>query len=233
MAPQDLLDDILNEQQKILSGYGGSEKTDLIKLNEARQPSHVAISLMGEPTLYPYLKELIEEIRNRKMTSFLVTNGTDPHVLRDLNPTQLYLSLNAPTEDIYMRISNPQENLWSKILESLNALKDHKSRTVIRMTLIRNLNMSDPIKYASLLKIAEPDFVEVKAYMHLGKSRERLSRENMPSHQEVLIFSSELGQAIGYELSNQVPLSRVALLSASRRRNPIKIHDYHWLIIKI
>ncbi|MDD1742877.1 MAG: 4-demethylwyosine synthase TYW1, partial [Methanotrichaceae archaeon] len=223
MEPRDLLDAILNEQRKILSGYGGSEKTDPIRLNEARQPSHVAISLMGEPTLYPYLKELIEEIRNRKMTSFLVTNGTNPHVLRDLNPTQLYLSLNAPTEDIYMRISNPQENLWSKILESLNALKDHKSRTVIRMTLIRNLNMSDPIKYASLLKIAEPDFVEVKAYMHLGKSRERLSRENMPSHQEVLIFSSELGQAIGYELSNQVPLSRVALLSASRRRNPIKI----------
>jgi tRNA wybutosine-synthesizing protein 1 len=223
MEPRELLDAILNEQRKILSGYGGSKKTDLMRLNEARKPSHVAISLMGEPTLYPYLNELIEEIRNRKMQSFLVTNGTNPHVLRNLNPTQLYLSLNAPTEDIYMRISNPQEKLWSKIVESLNVLKDHKSRTVIRMTLAHDLNMSDPLKYAPLLEKAEPDFVEVKAYMHLGKSRERLSREHMPSHQEVMTFASELSRAIGYELSNQVPLSRVVLLSSSRRRYPIKI----------
>src|SRR5512137_121035 len=62
MEPKDLLDGILREQQRILSGYGGAKTTDLTRLGEAQHPAHVAISLMGEPTLYPYLDELIWEI---------------------------------------------------------------------------------------------------------------------------------------------------------------------------
>ncbi|MCJ7443199.1 MAG: 4-demethylwyosine synthase TYW1 [Methanotrichaceae archaeon] len=221
LEPRELLDAILNEQQRILSGYGGSEKTDLMKLREARKPSHIAISLMGEPTLYPYLKELVDEIRNRRMTSFVVTNGTKPEVLQIIRPTQLYLSLNAPTENVYMRIANPLGKLWGKILESLIVLKDHPSRTVVRITLIRNLNMEDPLEYAELLEKAEPNFVEVKAYMHLGRSRKRLGRENMPSHNEVMTFAEKLAHTMDYELSSHVPISRVALLSSKERTNAI------------
>ena len=83
-------------QQKFLSGYGGAKTTNLERLAEARKPRHIALSLMGEPTLYPYLKELIDLISKKGMTSFLVSNATHPEVLADLEPTQLYLSLNAP-----------------------------------------------------------------------------------------------------------------------------------------
>jgi len=213
--PKELMDGILFEQQRILSGYGGAKTTDLARLKEAQSPKHVAISLMGEPTLYPHLKELIEEISRRDMTSFLVTNGTKPDVLQDLRPTQLYLSLNAPDSILYERICNPRGDLWGKILESLVIMKDHPSRTVVRMTLARgmNMNMQDIEGFTRLLDRAEPDFVEVKAYMHLGRSRERLDRSSMPSHSEIMEFASILGESIGYNLAGEVPLSRVALLS--------------------
>jgi tRNA wybutosine-synthesizing protein 1 len=152
------------------------------------------------------------------MTSFLVTNGTSPEAMEDLQPTQLYLSLNAPDEDLYRQISNPSSSAsWEKIKESLSILRDAPSRTVVRMTLALGLNMSDSGRYAKLLDIAEPDFIEAKAYMHLGKSRVRLSRDAMPKHSEIMKFAKELSEAIGYKLADEVPLSRVALLNSGKR----------------
>jgi tRNA wybutosine-synthesizing protein 1 len=216
LEPAALLDGILAGQKKFLSGYGGARTTDPARLAEARQPRHVALSLMGEPTLYPYLKELIDLIRRRGMTSFLVSNATHPEVLAEVEPTQLYLSLNAPDEAAYREVCRPAADLWPKILESLEAVRQHHSRSVVRMTLARGLNMKRPDDYARLIAKAEPDFVEVKAYMHLGRSRARLAREAMPQHNEILEFARSLGEALGYGLEADVPLSRVALLSRGR-----------------
>ena len=105
IEPAELLDGILEEQQRLISGYGGApETTDLSRLEEAKSPAHVAVSLMGEPTLYPMIKELIEEIKSRGMTAFLVTNGTMTDVIGEVRPTQLYLSLNAPDEKTYLQV---------------------------------------------------------------------------------------------------------------------------------
>jgi tRNA wybutosine-synthesizing protein 1 len=214
--PTELLDGILKEQQRILSGYKGAETTDKARLAEAREPKHVAISLMGEPTLYPYLQELVELISKRGMTSFVVSNGTNPDVLASLRPTQLYLSLNAPDEETYRRVSQPQGDFWPRVCESLAVLREHSCRSVVRMTIARGLNMGPPEEFARLLDTAEPDFVEVKAYMHLGRSRARLSRDAMPEHAQVMDYAKRLGEAMGYELSADVPLSRVALLGSGR-----------------
>lgn len=214
--PGPLLDGILHEQQRILSGYGGAKTTDMKRLAEAREPRHVAISLMGEPTLYPYLKELVELISRQGFTSFLVSNGTNPEVLVDLRPTQLYISLNAPDEELYRRVCNPAGDFWPRLQESLSILKSHHCRSTVRMTLARGLNMERPEDYARLLEACEPDFVEVKAYMHLGRSRARLDREAMPEHAEIHAFAKTMGEAMGYELAAEVPLSRVALLSSGR-----------------
>jgi tRNA wybutosine-synthesizing protein 1 len=216
LEPEELLEGILSGQQKFLSGYGGAKTTDLERLAEAREPKHVALSLMGEPTLYPYLKELVELIRRRGMTSFVVSNATNPEVLAELQPTQLYLSLNAPDEELYRRVCRPTGELWQRILESLEIIKQHRCRSVIRLTLVRGLNLERPEDYAHLIAKAEPDFVEVKAYMHLGRSRDRLTREAMPQHSEIMEFTRTLGRALGYELEADVPLSRVALLTSRR-----------------
>lgn len=222
IEPAELLDGILFEQQRLISGYGGApDTTDSARLEEAKSPAHVAVSLMGEPTLYPMIKELVEEIRGRGMTAFLVTNGTNPEAIGEARPTQLYISLNASNEETYRRVCSPRSNLWSRFLESLERVRDSPARTVARLTMARGLNMNDPRGYAELIETAEPDFVEVKAYMHLGSSRNRLGRESMPSHQEVMDFAKELSEILGYSLKDHVPLSRVALLSRGSAKGRI------------
>lgn len=226
MEPAELLEGILRGQQRFISGYGGSSTTDPVRLVEAREPKHMAISLMGEPTLYPYLKEFIDLVSRRGMTSFLVSNATHPEVLAELRPTQLYLSLNAPDEERYRRICNPTKDLWSRILESLELLKEHRCRSVIRMTLVRGQNIVGLEDYARLIGDAEPDFVELKAYMHLGRSRTRLERTAMPQHSEILALADSLAGLLGYHLEADVPLSRVALLSRGRISRFIEMRDH-------
>lgn len=229
-SPGEIAEGCLKEQKRLISGFKGSPKTDRDVFAEAESPKHVAISLIGEPTLYPYLKELIQEFHSYGMTTFVVTNGTNPDVVREIEPTQLYLSLNAPDETIYKRVAHA--NYWPRVNESLDELrmKKGKTRTVIRITCIHGLNMLNPAGYAELLKIANPDFIEVKAYMHLGYSRKRLSREAMPAHRQVREFASEIAERLAaaasdanadakananynYRIVDESEISRVVLIS--------------------
>jgi tRNA wybutosine-synthesizing protein 1 len=87
-----------------------------------------------------------------------------------------------------------------------------KTRTCLRMTLVKDLNMHSPENYAMLIKKANPLFVEAKAYMHVGYSRERLSIESMPSFDEVKKFAEEIGKSCGYKIVDEKENSRVVLL---------------------
>ncbi|MHC1575530.1 MAG: radical SAM protein [Candidatus Methanogasteraceae archaeon] len=232
-SPVEIKGSILREHLRIISGYGGSETTDMDALAYARKPNQVAISLAGEPTLYPHLPELIDLYKKDGMTTFVVSNGTQPDMIAKISPTQLYLSLNAPDEETYLRVCNPHGNFWSEIQESLAVLGNSQSRsrsgsgsligaetgagtrTAIRITLIKGLNMHDCAGYARLLRVANPDYIEVKAYMHVGFSRKRLSRDAMPEHSEVLSFASEISDIIGYRVADDSRISRVVLLSRS------------------
>jgi len=81
--------------------------------------------------------------------------------------------------------------------------------------------MMNPGGYAELLKRANPDFVEVKAYMHIGYSRKRLPREAMPSHSRVKQFANEIEEALasisdyGYKFEDESWISRLVLISTS------------------
>ncbi len=194
---------------------------DRTKWKEAFEPKHVAISLSGEPTLYPYLPELIREFHKKDMTTFVVTNGTNPAMVEKLNPTQLYISLNAPDRETYQKACAPVADTWEDIKQSLEILKGSRSRTAIRITLTRGINMNSPDGYARLIEFAEPDYVELKAYMHLGFSRNRLSRDSMPPHEEVLDFSRKVAESLGYSIADGSENSRVVLLSKDGRKHTI------------
>ena len=72
--------------------------------------------------------------------------------------------------------------------------------------------MEKPEEYAKLIKKADPDFVEVKAYMCVGSSRDRLTLDNMPLFNEVKEFAKKIGDECGKELVNESEISRVVLL---------------------
>jgi tRNA wybutosine-synthesizing protein 1 len=206
----------LHAQERILSGYKGNENTDWNKLREAFIPKHVAISLTGEPTLYEQLGGLIRTFHQRGMTTFLVTNGTQPTKLAQLGeePTQLYVSLCAPNETVYHRVCRPQvPDAWSKLNESIGLLPSFNCPTVIRTTLVRGLNMDNVDEYAKLVEKAAPTYVEAKAYMHVGFSSLRLGFDRMPAHNEVVEFASRLAEKTGYKVLDECRDSRVVLLS--------------------
>ena len=212
-SPGDIVKSCLIEQRRLVSGYGGSEFMDRNKWKEAFEPKHAAISLAGEPTLYPYLPELIEEFHKKGMTTFVVTNGTNPDAVGDLKPAQLYISLNAPDKETYQKACAPLADTWENIKQSLGVMRKSGTRTAVRITLTKGVNMISPAGYASLIGLAEPDYVELKAYMHLGFSRNRLSRSSMPSHEEVLDFSKKVAESLGYCITDHSEASRVVLLS--------------------
>ncbi len=194
---------------------------DMTRWKEAFEPKHVAISLAGEPTLYPYLPELIEEFHKKSMTTFVVTNGTNPDMVGKLKPSQLYISLNAPDKETYQKACAPLADTWENIKQSLEIMKGSGTRTAVRITLTKGVNMNAPEGYAHLIGLAEPDYVELKAYMHLGFSRNRLTRDSMPSHEEVLDFSKQVAKALDYSIADGSEKSRVVLLSKDGRKHTI------------
>ena len=222
-SPEKIVEESIACQRKLITGFGGSPNALKGRWLEGNEPNNVAISLSGEPTFYPYLPELIEEYEKRGFTTFLVTNGTVPEMLAKVFPSQLYMSLDAPDLETYLKVCQPKSPaLWEKINESLSLMKQKNSRTVIRTTLVKGENMFNPEAYAELIKKASPDFVEIKAYMHLGFSRLRLDRSAMPTHEEVLEFSQELAKHLRYEIADESEISRVVLLSKDGKKSPAK-----------
>ncbi len=224
-SPEKIVEESISCQRKLITGFGGSPNAIKERWIESSEPNNVAISLSGEPTFYPYLPELIREYEKRGFTTFLVTNGTIPDMLARVSPSQLYMSLDAPDLETYLKVCQPRSAaLWEKVNESLSLLKQKNSRTVIRTTLVKGENMFKPEGYAELIKKASPDFVEIKAYMHLGFSRLRLDRSSMPTHAEVLEFSQALAKYLGYEIADESEISRVVLLSKDGKKSPVKKH---------
>jgi len=225
--PKTIIENCIKSQRKLLSGFGGNKKIDLKKYSEAQAPSQFAISLIGEPTLYPYLGELIKELRKRKITSFLVTNGLKPEALKALGgntPTQLYVSLLYPNEKLFRKITqNKKKDSWKQFNKTLRLLPKLKTRTVIRMTLVRDLNMEDEMleEYAELINLANPDFVEVKGFMSVGFSRKRLAYDRMPMHEEIIAFSKKLAKLTKLELLDDKMESRVVLLGKNKKKMKI------------
>lgn len=215
--PEDIVDEAIESQRELLSGFKGNPEANMKKWKEAQDPNLCAISLDGEPTLYPKLNGLIEECRKRGMTPFLVTNGQHPEVLEKLNePAQIYVSAVAPDRDTYRKICRPQlSDPWERFNRSLRILDSLDCVKVLRLTLVKGWNLKDPSGYAKLIRKAEPDFIEPKGYMYVGHSRKRLEMENMPEHEEIGEFSKKLSDLTGYEISDESEPSRVILLSRS------------------
>lgn len=216
--PKLIVDGCIKANIKYLQGFGGNKKTDMKKFKEINKPQQFAISLSGEPTMYPKLPELILELRKRGINQFLVTNGTQPLMLKKLlnkkaQPTQLYITVPAPDKETYLKVCKPLiKNGWEKILKSFLLMKKFK-RNVMRLTLAKDVNMIKPEKYATLIKKYKPKYVECKSYMFVGYSKKRLKKENMPLHKEIKEFAKKIAKYSGYKIIDEKEESRVVLLS--------------------
>ena len=220
--PGFILDKSIDMQRKLITGFKGDERCDQQKWKEANYPNMLACSLSGEPTLYPKLGEFFEECKKRKITTFLVSNGTNPKALENLDPLpdQLYISIVAPNKEVYKKICSPLiSDSWKKIIQTLELLPSLNTRTVIRHTLVEGWNMDKKYlkQYSKLDEKSNPMFIEPKGYVFVGYSRKRMNLSNMPSHKSVCDFSILLADSLGYKFVMEKSDSRVALLSRTEK----------------
>jgi len=210
--PETIFAGVQKLQKRALAGYNAvldNTVTDE-RWQEALTPNQVAISLSGEPTLYSQLPELIRLFNSAGYTTFMVSNGTNPVMLSRCHPYQQYVSLAAPDRETYLSLCRPFEDSWDRIRESLALLANRRS--AIRVTLVAGLNDFAPERYAALVQDSGARFVEVKGYMYLGYSRNRLTRENMPEHARVRAFAEQIAAACDYQIRDENRLSRVVCL---------------------
>ncbi len=215
-SPEEIVEGSIKAQLEILSGYKGNPRANSQKFKEAMRPRHAAISLTGEPTLYEQIGELIQAFHRRGFTTFLVSNGTVPSALANLShePTQLYISVCASNKENHEKLCRPIiPNAWEKLNQTLELLNSLSCPTVIRITAVKGLNMSNVEGYAKLIDKANPTYIEPKAYMHVGFSRLRLGYDCMPSHREIREFAIQLARETGYTIIDESEESRVVLLS--------------------
>lgn len=223
--PADMVELLVESRKQLLSGFKGNDKADLKLWREAQEPAHFAVSLSGEPTLYPHLPELFRYLNNRPGTfsTFLVTNGQEPSALRRLQgeaaPTQTYLSLTAPDADGYRRVSAPtRPDAWERLLESCRILSSAGTRTVARITAIKGLNMANEGGWQELLRLAQPTFVEFKGYSWIGFSRQRLGLDSKPDMDEVRGFAARVMDGLPYEWMDEDERSRVVAYTSGSSR---------------
>jgi tRNA wybutosine-synthesizing protein 1 len=242
-SPKKIIDGCIEAQKKLLIGFHidkNSKKKQLSRANqkkyfEAQEPMQFAISLSGEPMVYEKIGELISELRKRGKTSFLVTNGLYPEKLKELEkkkqlPTQLYISVNTPNEELYKKFHrSSKKDAWERLNKSLKIMSGllGKTRTVFRMNLVKDLNMIEPEKYAEMIKKANPMFIEIKGFMSVGFARQRLGYERMPYHKDIVDFSKEILKFLPeYKFLDEKKESRVVLLGKNKADMKIKKREY-------
>ena len=217
-SPKEIIEKLIAARNKLIMGFKGNPDVPSDIFKEAIEPDHFAISLSGEPTLYSKIIEMIDYLCKSARSVFLVTNGSSPEILRKLKPHknfQLYISCNAPNEELFNETCRPsQKDAWKKFLESLDAMREFKGRRVLRMTFIRGLNDDKRFvpDYQELIKKSGADFVEVKSFMSIGYSRKRLAYEKMLSFKEIQDISKRLLEGIDYKYEDEQAISRIVLL---------------------
>jgi len=219
--PHVIVEGCLDAHRRAMSGFGGNPRVPEAMLEEALQPVHAAISLEGEPTLYPRLGELVEAFFDHGFRSvFVVTNGLRPDVLESLvrEPSQLYVSVCAPDEETYRRTCRPLvPDGWDRLMETLELLEGFSCPTVLRHTLVPRLNMKDPAGYAKLAEMAGATYLEPKAAMSVGYARQRFGYEEMAWHGDIRVFAEALAAESGYDVVDEQPQSCIVLLSRLER----------------
>jgi len=241
--PKEILEAAIKAQQKLLTGFKIDPKSkskqlskaNQKKLKEAQQPTQFALSLTGEPTLYPRIGELIQEIRDRGATSFLVTNGLQPKVIKNLIktnrlPTRLYVSVNSSNKKEHKKFHRSlKKHAWRNLMKTLKLFPqlEKLNKTVFRINLVKGLNMQEKfIKgFVKLIKESKPSFIEIKGFMSVGFARDRLGYDRMPTHKEMLKWTRQLEQrlkGVGYKLQDQHEASRAYVMCKNKRDLKIK-----------
>uniref|UniRef100_A0A6Q2WWM2 S-adenosyl-L-methionine-dependent tRNA 4-demethylwyosine synthase TYW1 n=1 Tax=Esox lucius TaxID=8010 RepID=A0A6Q2WWM2_ESOLU len=193
--PEKILLEAVENHQNMIRQFRGVPGVRLERYQEGLKVKHCALSLVGEPIMYPEINAFLCLLHSQRISSFLVTNAQFPQEIRNLVPvTQLYVSVDASTKDSLKKIDRPLfKDFWTRFLDSLKALGEKRQRTVYRLTLVKAWNVDELKSYSELISLGQPDFIEVKGVTYCGESSaSSLTMANVPWHEEVIHFVQQL-----------------------------------------
>ncbi|XXG45624.1 hypothetical protein AAC387_Pa02g0663 [Persea americana] len=193
--PLEIVNAAIDQHTKMIKQMKGVPGVKPKRLSEGLAPRHCALSLVGEPIMYPEINTLVDELHRRRISTFLVTNAQFPERIRMLRPiTQLYVSVDAASKDSLKAIDRPLfADFWERFIDSLTSLREKQQRTVYRLTLVKGWNAEDIDAYTNLLRIGKPDLIEIKGVTYCGSSAtSKLTMENVPWHSDVKAFSEAM-----------------------------------------
>ncbi|XP_075892719.1 S-adenosyl-L-methionine-dependent tRNA 4-demethylwyosine synthase TYW1 isoform X2 [Nelusetta ayraudi] len=215
-----ILQDALEKHQNMIRQFRGVPGVKPERYREGLEVKHCALSLVGEPIMYPEINGFIRLLHSHHISSFLVTNAQFPEEIRSLVPvTQLYVSVDASTKDSLKKIDRPLfKDFWPRFLDSLKALGEKRQRTVYRLTLVKAWNVEEMQAYSELIALGQPDFIEVKGVTYCGESSaSSLTMANVPWHQEVVAFVQQLADMLPqYEIACEHEHSNCLLIAHTK-----------------
>jgi tRNA wybutosine-synthesizing protein 1 len=226
--PETIINNLLTERRKLIVGHYGNANANKEKLDQALLPQHYAISLSGEPTMYPKLPALIRYLKKLENTKsiFLVTNGQEPQMLNRLEqedalPSQIYLSTNASNRKMFHLVNRPKyKDAWDRWNRSLVFISSVNTRTVLRITMIRGYNSSLKFlrEFADIVRNANPHFIELKSYMHVGMSTLRMEGSHMLEMSEIREYAKSLLSLLSeFSVMDESEISRIVVLQNNSR----------------
>ncbi|NWQ62605.1 TYW1 synthase, partial [Neopipo cinnamomea] len=218
--PEMILQEAIENHQNMIKQFRGVSGVKAARFEEALTVKHCALSLVGEPIMYPQINHFVRLLHQHSISSFLVTNAQFPEEIRSLEPvTQLYVSVDASTRESLRRIDRPLfKDFWQRFLDSLKALAEKEQRTVYRLTLVKAWNVDELKAYAELISLGKPDFIEVKGVTYCGESSaSSLTMANVPWHEEVVGFVQDLAELLpDYEVACEHEHSNCLLLAHTK-----------------
>lgn len=120
-----------------------------------------------------------------------------------------------------MKINRPRyDDSWERWNKTLKMLSTLGTRTVLRLTLIRGYNDNEEMipSFASLLRESNVHFVEIKSYMHIGRSTNRLEHSDMLEMDEIRSFANKLAQEnSAFTVMDESDISRIVILQNKKR----------------
>ncbi|KAI2499994.1 Wyosine base formation [Fragilaria crotonensis] len=174
--PYMIVEEAVKEHILMIKETKGIPGVKMDRWREAHTVRHCALSLVGEPIMYPRIDEFLGELHRRQISTYLVTNGQHPQSIASIRPiTQLYVSVDAPTPETLIAIDRPLfQDAWERLQESLRMLKKKGQRTVARLTVVKGWNSDEVEGYAKLIALGHVSLVEVKGLHSVGNPMLRI-----------------------------------------------------------
>ncbi len=158
---------------KMQDVVGVKDVIDALKmaLKKHKDLDVITITANGEPTLYPYLDELIFEINRIKQENklLILSNGAnivDKNIADALSKIDIVkISLDCASKKCFKKIDRPYSNIdLDEVIKSMKSFsRDYKGSLVIEILVVKGINDKDEEfeKLNTILNEIKPDRVDI------------------------------------------------------------------------